>query len=321
MKISKKQRIVADESFDKYEDEIKEIGQEFTSENTSINSSKLPAIFRLVNFEPGTTNLDFGGGKFDNAADYLSQYDVINLVYDPYNRSAAHNAEVIRLIREAGGADTATCSNVLNVIKEPEVRNNVLQNIKKLVKPGGEVYITVYEGTGDGDEGPTKAGYQLNRKTADYVDEIREVFPDAQRRGKLIVAHNASSIRSSRIVIECNQSSKIFIEAPTFTTAWHRLGLSDDVLSELENDIIQDPDNVGDLIVGTHGARKIRLKVERRSKSRSGRVIYVSFVNTDRVYLMTVYMKKDKTTLSEEDKSVLRHLVDAFKAEERKNIR
>lgn len=321
MKISKKHRIFADEEFDKYEDDIKEIGQEFTSENTSINSSKLPAIFRLVDFKPGTTNLDFGGGKFDNAADYLSQYDVINLVYDPYNRSAEHNAEVIKLLREAGGADTATCSNVLNVIKEPEVRNNVLQNIKKLVKPGGEVYITVYEGTGRGDEGPTKAGYQLNRKTADYLDEIREVFPDAQRKGKLIVAHNTASVRSSQIVIECDQSSKIFIEAPAFTAAWHRLGLSDDVLNELENDIIHDPDNVGDLIVGTHGARKIRLKVEGRSKSRSGRVIYVSFVNTDRVYLMTVYMKKDKTTLSEEDRSVLRHLVDAFKAEERRNIR
>ena len=183
--------------FNEYEDDIQEISQEFTSENTSINSTKLPAIFKMVSFEPGTTNIDYGGGRFDNVADYLTQYDVINLVYDPYNRSKEHNKEVIRTLRKAGGADTATCSNVLNVIKEPEVRKNVLENISKIVKPGGKVYITVYEGSGKGDEGPTKAGYQLNRRTADYLDEIREVFPDANRKGKLIVATNSRTVNSS----------------------------------------------------------------------------------------------------------------------------
>lgn len=180
-----------------YEEDIQEIGQEFTSENTSINSGRLPAVFNMVSFEPGTVNLDYGGGRFDNVAEYLTQYDVINLVYDPYNRTAEHNQEVIRLIREHGGADTATCSNVLNVIKEPEVRLNVLKNIKKLVKSGGTVYITVYEGKGNAAEGPTKSGYQLNRKTADYMEEVQQVFPDATRKGKLIVATNTGAVNSA----------------------------------------------------------------------------------------------------------------------------
>lgn len=178
-------------------DDIKEIGQEFTSENTSINSKKLPAIFNMVTFNPGTVNLDYGGGRFNNVAEYLKQYDVINLVYDPYNRSSEHNQEVIRLIREHGGADTATCSNVLNVIKEPEVRLNVLKNISKLVKSGGTVYITVYEGKGNNEGAPTKSGYQLNRKTADYLEEIQEVFPECKKRGKLIECVNSSAITSS----------------------------------------------------------------------------------------------------------------------------
>lgn len=182
---------------DQYLDDIQEINQEFTSENTSINSTKLPAIFKMVSFEPGTINLDMGGGKFDNVADYLSEYDVINLVYDPYNRTKEHNREVVTTIRNAGGADTATCSNVLNVIKEPEARRNVLINMSKLVKPGGDIYITVYEGSGKGNEGPTKSGYQLNRRTADYLEEIQKVFPDARRKGKLIVATNTSSVNSS----------------------------------------------------------------------------------------------------------------------------
>ena len=80
---------------------------------------------------------------------------------------------------------------MLNVIKEPEARKNVLENIARITKPGAPIYITVYEGKGNGQEGPTKSGYQLNRKTADYLEEIQEIFPDATRRGKLITAHNS----------------------------------------------------------------------------------------------------------------------------------
>lgn len=200
--------------FNQYEDDIHEISQEFTSENTSINSGKLPAIFNMVSFKPGTINIDYGGGRFDNVAEYLSQYDVINLVYDPYNRTPEHNKEVIRTVRRSGGADTATCSNVLNVIKEPEVRKNVLENIKKLVKPTGVIYITVYEGTGRGNGGPTKSGYQMNRKTADYLEEIQEVFPDAVRKGKLIIAHPSSSstVTSNKTIDKTNNGCTIFYD-------------------------------------------------------------------------------------------------------------
>lgn len=179
---------ILEDNFDNYEDEIQEIGQEFTSANTSINSSKLPAVFNMVNFEPGTINLDYGGGKFDNVADYLSQYDVINLVYDPYNRTSDHNKKVLSLVRENGGADTVTCSNVLNVIKEPEVRLNVISNIKKVLKSGGTAYFTVYIGDKSGEGKVTKSGYQLNRDTKDYIPEIEEIFGDVSRKGKLIIA-------------------------------------------------------------------------------------------------------------------------------------
>ena len=188
------------------DDEISEIEQEFTSQNTSINSTKLPAIFKLVKFEPNTINLDYGGGKFDNAAEYLKEFDVTNLVYDPYNRTGAHNSEVIKTIKQNGGADSATCSNVLNVVKEENVRINILNNIKKLVKPNGKIYITVYEGSGSGDGAPTKAGYQMNRKTDDYLEEIKSVFPDATRRGKLITATNSNS---SKLVDESISGSEL----------------------------------------------------------------------------------------------------------------
>ena len=39
------------------EDDIQEIGQEFTSANTSINATKLPAVFNMVKFEPNTCSV------------------------------------------------------------------------------------------------------------------------------------------------------------------------------------------------------------------------------------------------------------------------
>lgn len=180
------------------EDSLPMVDQEYDSAATSINSNKLPAIYKMVNFNEGDVVVDFGGGKFDNAVEYIKDKGATLVVYDPYNRSAEHNKEVLRILRENGGADAAVNSNVLNVIKEPEARKNVLENIARITKPGAPIYITVYEGKGDGQEGPTKSGYQLNRKTADYLEEIQEVFPDATRRGKLITAHNSGSIASSQ---------------------------------------------------------------------------------------------------------------------------
>lgn len=184
----------------KDEFELKQAQQEFSSAATSINSNKLPAIYNMVEFRPGDVVVDFGGGKFDNAVNYLKDKNVTLLVYDPYNRSAEHNKEVLRLLKEHGGADAAVNSNVLNVIKEPEAREAVLRNIKKITKRGAPIYITVYEGRGDGAEGPTKSGYQLNRKTGDYMDEVGSVFSNVKRKGKLITAINESTkhIKSSR---------------------------------------------------------------------------------------------------------------------------
>ena len=184
--------------------ELKQAQQEFSSAATSINSTKLPAIYNMVEFRPGDVVVDFGGGKFDNAVNYLKDKDVTLLVYDPYNRSAEHNKEVLRLLKEHGGADAAVNSNVLNVIKEPEAREAVLKNIKKITKRGAPIYITVYEGRGDGAEGPTKSGYQLNRKTGDYMDEVGKVFSNVKRKGKLITAINESTSMKESIVTDAS---------------------------------------------------------------------------------------------------------------------
>ena len=182
------------------EEDLPQADQEYDSAKTSINSNKLPAIYHMITLPEGSVGIDYGGGKFDNAVEALAEQGVTLYVYDPYNRSQQHNRAAIKALRANGGADFAINSNVLNVIKEPEARLNVLENIKKITKPGAPIYITVYEGSGKGNEGVTKSGYQLNRKTADYLDEIKKVFPDAKRKGKLIVATNSGSANSSTTI-------------------------------------------------------------------------------------------------------------------------
>ena len=212
--------IYASES-DSDEDDLDHPYQEFDSAKTSINSKKLPAVYRMIHLQPGTVGVDFGGGRWDSAVEYLRDQDVTLCVYDPYNRSAEHNREVLRTLRANGGADFAINSNVLNVIKEPEARKGVLENIKKITKSGAPIYITVYEGRGDAKEGVTKSGYQLNRKTADYLEEIQEVFPDATRKGKLIVATNSTSVNSS-------------VDTDT-TERWAQRDLKDDIKAATSN--------------------------------------------------------------------------------------
>lgn len=207
------------------EDDLDHPDQEFDSADTSINSSKLPAVYKLISIPEGTVGVDFGGGRFDNAVEYIRDLGATLCVYDPYNRTAQHNREMLKTLKANGGADWAVNSNVLNVIKEPEARQSVLKNISKITKSGAPIYITVYEGRGDSKEGPTKSGYQLNRKTQDYLEEIQEVFPDAKRKGKLIIAHNVQSASSSTNV---TSSEKI-----------RPIDELNDVTDQLRDDLIQ----------------------------------------------------------------------------------
>ena len=170
------------------DDDPEETEQTYSSAATSINSSKLPALFSMVDFKEGSINLDYGGGRFDNVAEYLQdKYGATNLVYDKYNRSAQHNKEVLEQVRKNGGADTVTCSNVLNVIAEESERLAVLRNCKRFLKPGGTCYITVYTGDRSGEGKVTRSGYQLNRDTKDYIEEIKKVFSSVTRKGKLYI--------------------------------------------------------------------------------------------------------------------------------------
>lgn len=158
--------------------------QEYLSRNTSINANRVPAIFRKIPWTPGR-NVDIGGGKYDTATRFLEPLGVRNLIFDPHNRSEQHNRNVVMDVA-IYGADTATISNVLNVIKERSNRIEVLKTAKRWAK---KTYIGVYEGDKSGTGRETKKGcWQENRVLADYIPEVREVFSNVEIRNGMIIA-------------------------------------------------------------------------------------------------------------------------------------
>lgn len=164
------------------------VSQEITSAKTSIK--QVAGLFKDKNAKFGKTNIDVGGGRFNLVTDYLAEHGTKNMVFDPYNRGVDENTATLRYLQNGGRADTATCANVLNVIREPDARANVILEVAKCIRDGGTAYFTVYEGDGSGEGRQTSSGWQNNRKTADYVSEIGRYFDDVQRKGKLIIATN-----------------------------------------------------------------------------------------------------------------------------------
>lgn len=116
-------------------------------------------------------NLDYGGGRYDTATNYLEGFGIENHVYDPYNRSAEHNTEAL-----SHEFDSVTLLNVLNVIESPQERREVIRDAYSRLKEGVMI-IQIYEGDKSGvGTISKKQTYQGNRKTEFYVDEVKEAL-------------------------------------------------------------------------------------------------------------------------------------------------
>lgn len=152
--------------------------QKYTSEVTSVNKYKVPAIARVVadflKDHIEKTVLDYGGGKWNTAKEFFASKGIESRIYDPYNRTEKDN--VVALMKT--DYEAAMLSNVLNVIAEDEVRIQVLEDVKDHLVKNGLVFIKIYEGNRSGilKVNERLKCCQLNRKTKEYLEEVREVF-------------------------------------------------------------------------------------------------------------------------------------------------
>ncbi|WP_310734227.1 type II toxin-antitoxin system RelE/ParE family toxin [Shewanella sp. SR44-3] len=103
-----------------------------------------------------------------------------------------------------------------------------------------------------------------------------------------------------------------FVETSIFTRQIKELA-TDDELKNLQAELIAQPDK-GDIIRGTGGLRKVRMAVGNKGKSGSVRVLYV-LTHADKIYLVLAYPKSVKDSLTEEEKSKLKQIVQSLKGE------
>jgi mRNA-degrading endonuclease RelE of RelBE toxin-antitoxin system len=104
-----------------------------------------------------------------------------------------------------------------------------------------------------------------------------------------------------------------FIEAPAFTRQLSRY-LDDDQYGRLQGTLATTPE-LGDVMPGTGGFRKLRWADTRRGKGRRGglRVVYYWFDGQDQIWLMTVYSKNEAVDLTPEQRKHLKVAIDAEK--------
>lgn len=164
-----------------------EMSQEYKSSLTSLPQVAATFKSHLFDTPSGEINVDLGGGKYDIATEYLKQRGIINLVIDPYNRSDEFNQKNENIARERG-AYSVTVNNVLNVIKEPEERENVIKRAKSFLNEGGKCFFLIHYKKGETARKTKKDSWQNHMPPRDYVPEISKYFTNIRIVGNLIVA-------------------------------------------------------------------------------------------------------------------------------------
>jgi len=102
-----------------------------------------------------------------------------------------------------------------------------------------------------------------------------------------------------------------FIESAAFTR--HNSDyLTDDEYRKLQTELAGNPE-LGDLMPGTGGFRKLRWADPRRGKGRRGglRIIYYYFLSDQQIWLMTLYGKDEAADLTPKEKKILKDAVEA----------
>lgn len=105
----------------------------------------------------------------------------------------------------------------------------------------------------------------------------------------------------------------IIIETNVFTRRIKQL-MNDDEYKELQEALVYRPD-MGVIIQGTGGLRKVRWKLEGKGKSGGVRAIYYWMTEDEQIYMLYVYPKSEQEELTPEQKKALKTIVKRWSDE------
>lgn len=101
-----------------------------------------------------------------------------------------------------------------------------------------------------------------------------------------------------------------FIETKIFTK-WVTQTITDDSYKELQKRLAENPE-LGKIIKGGNGIRKVRWNLENRGKSGSIRIIYYYKVIANQIYMLFAYSKKEQGDLTMAQKKMLGEAAKEF---------
>lgn len=84
--------------------------------------------------------------------------------------------------------------------------------------------------------------------------------------------------------------------------------MGDDEYADFQKFLADNPE-AGDLIQGTGGLRKVRVKGNGKGKRGGVRMIYYHFVSADRIAMLFAYPKSEKADLSMKERKALKSLI------------
>jgi mRNA-degrading endonuclease RelE of RelBE toxin-antitoxin system len=101
-----------------------------------------------------------------------------------------------------------------------------------------------------------------------------------------------------------------FVESPPFTRQVSRY-LDEDAYRELQARLSENPE-MGDLMPGTGGFRKMRWADARRGKGRRGglRIVYYHFSSDHQIWLMILYGKDEVSDLTAQQRKALKVAIE-----------
>ena len=169
----------------------------YSSKNTSINTTRLPAVYNKVDWSRYTHPIDnwcvidFGCGRLETQrliSKKLKEYSITQFYpYDPYHKCMVSKKQYEYIAHDPNRNKVIVCANVLNVINDDVILDNIIATLCNIIVARDSkgiyrmqpCYISIYEGDKSGVGRVTKKDcWQRNERIGMYLKKFNDYIKE-----------------------------------------------------------------------------------------------------------------------------------------------